>query len=577
METVEKKMTVDKEMANLSDVISIGSKNCQCNELEERSKNAEARCAELEFELQRKQSQYEALEAKLKALEVEKFSVEEELNVLRVSSQKHKGEKQISNEKERGEGTIDDLTDDNKVVQLMVEKKVLEGEKKRAESEAELWKDNYKKMELHAILLELGRGQERNEKPKASNRTKFLPAIQARKQLKFQNEESPSKRIAPSTPLCANSASVCVIDITDSDDEPDIIQPSSVLCQRSGNISVSTRFAAEIGKVSNTCCGNNEDDLTGEDLPFVAIPKRKRTLNIVTSESEGDDANDGDCDDDDDDDDDMPISKLKRMNNPEAGSEQVKGGINSSATTTFADDKDTCTVTPRRRLVPLRKCAREKECKESSNRSKKAKHQASIPTNACESEEDLSDSEDDGLSDFIVDDSDESSKSHNASNDDGDSDSSNSQDVPDNDTGSDSQDESDGEVEFGMILSRIQRRKDHKTKWEYEAEMLAAFGKDPVLCMKAVCALYRQQTSEEQMTRGSMYSNQRGFSKFDAHRGSTLAEFLTNGDPFGDLKKSVKELKEYDPEAIELCRTLAIRYSRQLYEIYKNKEDPFFT
>ena len=60
------------------------------------------------------------------------------------------------------------------------------------------------------------------------------------------------------------------------------------------------------------------------------------------------------------------------------------------------------------------------------------------------------------------------------------------------------------------------------------------------------------------------------------YRGSTLAEFLTNGDPRGGLKKSVKELQEYDPKAVELCRTLAIRYSKQLYEIYKNKEDPFF-
>ncbi|MED6216263.1 hypothetical protein PIB30_005851 [Stylosanthes scabra] len=564
-------MTVDKDMADLSDIISIGSKNCRCDELEERSKKAEGRCAELQLELERKHSQCESLEAKLKALEVEKFAVEEELNVLRVSSEKHKGGKKISNEREKGEGTIDDLTDDNKVVQLMDEKKVLEGEKKRSLSEAELWKDNYKKMELRAILLELGRDHERNEKPEASNWTKFLPARQVRKQLKFQNEESPSKRMAPSTPLCANPASVCVIDITDSDDEPDIIQPSSVPCQGSGNNSVPTRFAAEIAKVSNTYCGNNEDDLTGEDLPFVAMPKRKRTLNVVTSESEGDD-----------DDDDIPISKLKRMHNPEAGSEQVKGDINSSVPTTFADDKDTCTVTPRRRLLPLRKCAREKESKKSSNRSKKAKHQESIPTSACESEEDLPDSEDDGLSDFIVDDSDvsscddESSKSPSASNDDGDSDSSNSQDVPDNNTGSNSEDESDGEVEFGMILSRIQRRKDHKTKWEFEADMLAAFGKDPVLCMKAVCALYRQQTSEEQMSRGSMYSNQRGFSKFDAHRGSTLAEFLTNGDPSVDLKKSVKELEEYDPEGVELCSTLAVVYSRQLYEIYKNKEDPFF-
>ena len=44
-------------------------------------------------------------------------------------------------------------------------------------------------------------------------------------------------------------------------------------------------------------------------------------------------------------------------------------------------------------------------------------------------------------------------------------------------------------------------------EWEFEADMLAAFGKDPKLPMKDVCAIYRQQTSEEQMRRGTLYSN----------------------------------------------------------------------
>ena len=55
-------------------------------------------------------------------------------------------------------------------------------------------------------------------------------------------------------------------------------------------------------------------------------------------------------------------------------------------------------------------------------------------------------------------------------------------------------------------------------KWEFEADMLAAFGKDPKLCMKAVCALYRQQTSVEQLSKGALLSNQRGFNKFDAYK-----------------------------------------------------------
>ena len=50
-----------------------------------------------------------------------------------------------------------------------------------------------------------------------------------------------------------------------------------------------------------------------------------------------------------------------------------------------------------------------------------------------------------------------------------------------------------------------------------------------------------------------------------------MAEFLTDGDPYGGLKKSMKELQENDQKAVELCRSLATHYSKQLYEIYKNK------
>lgn len=55
-----------------------------------------------------------------------------------------------------------------------------------------------------------------------------------------------------------------------------------------------------------------------------------------------------------------------------------------------------------------------------------------------------------------------------------------------------------------------------------------------------------------------------------------VAEFLTDGDPHGPLKKSVQDLKNYDPKAINFCHKLANRYSKQLFAIYQNKEDPFF-
>ncbi|KAE9608902.1 hypothetical protein Lalb_Chr08g0240601 [Lupinus albus] len=364
------------------------------------------------------------------------------------------------------------------------------------------------------------------------------------------------------------------------DDDGDDDNDNVPLCKRKSIhiLEVSpNRVKCDInGKISrNISAQNNEEYLNfGDDDPLVAMPKRRRACNVVTSESERDD-----------DDDDVPLSKLVRMHIPEVSPDQVRCEINSSVpAATSADDKATSTIRRRQHLVPLRKCERKsQEAKKSSCRSNKAKHQEIITTDdvyaASESEDDLSSFEDKDLSDFIVDESncdDTSSSSQNVSNDLEDTDYSNSQDVPDNDTDSDSQDVPDGDMDYGKILSQIQRKKDHIVEWEYEADMLAAFGKDPELCMKAVCVLYRQQTEDEQMSKGALHRNGRGFNKLDADRGCNLAEFLTDGAPYGGLKKSVKELEEYEPEALELCRTLADSYSKQLYQIYKNKEDRFF-
>ncbi|TKY56005.1 hypothetical protein E2542_SST20432 [Spatholobus suberectus] len=450
----------------------------------------------------------------------------------------------------------------------MIENKVLNCEKIRAESEVEVWKDKYKKLELWALQLWMGRGSyEENGKRQENkpmnnegnlhldtsfgfwqNPEKFaalgnkkigdmqsadtpsdgifhrspildvLPGRKIIKQLTFETKESPSKKMAPSTLIGAKSAPVGVINIIDSDDEPNVTQNPVPYRQGSESISVSTCFAAEGKDSNNSCAQNNHESLDlGEDLLFVATPKRKRTCNVVTSDSESDD--DGDN---------IPICKLKRKHIQEVSSDQVQPDLSSSLPASISeDDKVTGTVMTRRRLVPLRKCvSKSQDDKISSCRPHKAKHQQSIPTNdnadAVESERDLSYSEGENMSDFIVDDSDvsncedTSSKSQD-SNCDVDSDSINSQDVQDCNMDSDSQDVSDGDMDFGKILSKIQRSK-NSMKWEFEADMLAAFGKDPELCMKAVCALYRQQTSEEQMSKGALFSNQRGFSKLDAHK-----------------------------------------------------------
>ncbi|XP_057442846.1 uncharacterized protein LOC130734435 [Lotus japonicus] len=390
-----------------------------------------------------------------------------------------------------------------------------------------------------------------------------LPQKKGIKQLAFETEESPSKKMIPSLPINTKSTPGSVIDISDSDDEP--TQDPVPDRQASGNIFISTSFAAEKGKNSHgSCAQNNEENLDFSEEPlFVANTKRKRTCNVVTSESESDDDN-------------LPISQLKRTHIQKASADRVAMSEDSSLPAAISeDDKVTDNVKiRRRRLQPLREClSKIHNDKMSSRRRHRAKHQQSVPANNDQSVEDLSDGEEESTGSFIVDDDDSdvfdcevtcSKSSRDEFNSDVDSASSNLQDV------------SDGEMNFGKILSKIQRRKKNAMKWEYQADMLAEFGKDSELCMKAVCSLYKQQTSEEQMSKESMCHNNRGFSKCDAPRGSDLGEYLTEGDPSGGLKKSVEELQEYDPEAVEECRTLATRYSKQLYEIYKNNEDPFF-
>lgn len=89
----------------------------------------------------------------------------------------------------------------------------------------------------------------------------------------------------------------------------------------------------------------------------------------------------------------------------------------------------------------------------------------------------------------------------------------------DNPTPSLSEEESD-DATLGDLLKKIKREKKKNSgeKWEYEADMLADFGKHPELCLNAVCALHRQQTEEEQEIKSTFVLNGRGFGQVDAHR-----------------------------------------------------------
>jgi len=146
--------------------------------------------------------------------------------------------------------------------------------------------------------------------------------------------------------------------------------------------------------------------------------------------------------------------------------------------------------------------------------------------------------------------------------------------VPSEESSSGSE-ECDGVEDYKGVMARLGRRKKAKD-WKFEGDMLAAFGEHSELCLKAVCALYRKQTQEEQMEKAALVHNKRGFNHIDAPRGSHIAEFLLDGDRDGPLMKTIPDLEKHDPSAVGFCRKVASNYSKQLFAICQNKEDPYF-
>lgn len=136
-------------------------------------------------------------------------------------------------------------------------------------------------------------------------------------------------------------------------------------------------------------------------------------------------------------------------------------------------------------------------------------------------------------------------------------------------------DEEDIDYFMDSMFATLKRKKENP-EWEFEVDMLQEFARDDEVCLNALCALYRQQLSKETSMKNPVSSKSRGFSPFNALRGTALAKYLIDGDPQCKLKKTVSEVRVYDPKAIDDCRRLAIQQSKQLFEIYKKKEDPFF-
>ncbi|KAJ6426498.1 hypothetical protein OIU84_022153 [Salix udensis] len=133
--------------------------------------------------------------------------------------------------------------------------------------------------------------------------------------------------------------------------------------------------------------------------------------------------------------------------------------------------------------------------------------------------------------------------------------------------------EFDFSIDFSFMTKPVQANI-NSIKWKSEADMVAAIEQDAELLSRAVCALFGQQVDVEKSSNFHSTFPNGGFDKVDAARGAALAEFLINGNPQGKLQ--ILELIKYDPEGFNDCKRLAIKYSKQLFEMYRQKGDRLF-
>ncbi|KAJ0542113.1 hypothetical protein HanPSC8_Chr09g0370301 [Helianthus annuus] len=448
-------------------------------EIEEKSKKDEVRRVMLETEVENLKKRNEELEGKIAA--VQKVVVD-------------------PNYVER---------ESDRLIEVMIENKVLECEKRKAETEVCFWKEKVK--ELEAKMKDM--------------KDKVKEDVDVRKRLSSEEDGCANKKSGMSTPGVDQSPLHGVIDIRDEDGNSNEI-PKVRECDDLTKGQCSSEN--NLQKTNLEHIGEEHMEEFRVHASNTRNAKRKRAAKIVAS------------DDEDSHDDNAPICTLKTRH--------------SSRVSTDSEEEVEENVS-RRYITRLRK-----------SESKNKQHESVINLNkivsSSEDEEDNDDvdeseSEGKGLGGFIVDSSEIASDcdiegSHNA-------------------------DESEDALnEYKVTMDIIRRKKISNMKWDLEADMLSDFGKDLELCMRAVCALYRQQTADEKASKLTTHQNERGFSQADASRGCMLAEFLTDGDPNCDLNKTVEELKEYGSKEVKLCRALAATYSKQLYEIYQNKEDPYF-
>ncbi|XP_021840171.2 uncharacterized protein [Spinacia oleracea] len=595
--------------------------------IEEEIKGLTEKRLALDLETRNKVMNLEAIKGEIRVLGGEKLRIEEEIKGLT--------EKKTTLVRENvgGESLLDEW-EVSRVDQLMVENKVLECEKNFALKEVEVWKRKCKELEARMFELEgrlkcegedgvsigikeansVNGGDVRGSRDSGSS-SRLLGAVNGvmqmegtpdkksvlsedtpakkvhvRRRLSYQNERNHDDKIAPLTPAGARPSSA-VVDIIDSDNECDVRAKHRPNTHSDGIFCSMSEYGVHKTDGSLDEVVFEEEKSGGRgSAPNIMTPKtkRKRDVLVVTSDDECEDYK---CkpnrrtlrieNSDEDDDDVTPITRVSRRtlrieNNDEDDDDvtpirRILKRITDESEDEDDDDNIPISQLKRYRAIPSSTPPRRRLVKythgeqETGNHPKTLTNETKTKTKTVvddESSEDESETSDQSLSNFIVNDSDDEDVKDEESGDDHDS--------------NEMEETSDSNLEFEEIISRLKSRRCPNSKWVSEGDMLSDFGKNPELCMRAVCALYRQQTNEEKACKASLIHNGRGFSKLDAIRGTILGEFLTDGDSNGDLVKSVEELQEHHPYGHEDCRKLADRYSKQLFKIYENGEDPFF-
>ncbi|KAG8055988.1 hypothetical protein GUJ93_ZPchr0001g30230 [Zizania palustris] len=110
--------------------------------------------------------------------------------------------------------------------------------------------------------------------------------------------------------------------------------------------------------------------------------------------------------------------------------------------------------------------------------------------------------------------------------------------------------------------------------WESDGHMTASLVANMELSMQALCALYRQRKLVPESNGGQTETT--GLSKSDTYRATQLAIFLLDRDFLGPVKRTAEEVVSHDATLPILLQKVAISFSKVLFDIYRNKEDPYF-